>query len=58
MRSRSAKPIGAYDVVVTNDPELTLPGAEQSEEDWMSMAESDLETNAESKIEEKLGIKL
>lgn len=54
----TAKLIGAYDVLVTNDPELKLPGAEQTEEDWLSMAMTDLSVNAETKIEEKLGIKL
>jgi hypothetical protein len=54
----TAKLIGAYDVLVTNDPELTLPGAEQSEEDWFRMAESDLKVNAETEIEELLGINL
>jgi hypothetical protein len=54
----TAQLIGAYDIRVTNDPELELPGAEQSEEDWISIAEADLKTNAETKIEEKLGINL
>jgi len=50
--------IGAYDVQVTNDLQLEMPGAEQSEEDWLSLAMSDLKVNAETKIEEKLGINL
>jgi hypothetical protein len=54
----TAKLIGAYDVFVTNDLELKLPGNDQSEEDWMRMAMSDLQVNVETKVEEKLGISL
>jgi hypothetical protein len=54
----TAELIGAYRILVGNDPELRLPGANHSEQDWTRMAVSDLEGNAETKVEEKLGIKL
>lgn len=54
----TANLLGAYDVYVTNDAELKMPGKDQSEEDWMGMAMSNLKGNVETKVEEKLGIRL
>lgn len=54
----TAKLIGAYDVYETNDLELRLPGKDQSEEDWMTMAMINLQGNVERTIEKKLGISI
>ncbi len=54
----TAKLLGAYDLHVSNDPELKLPAGDQSEKDWLGLAMADLVVNAQSKVEEKLGIKL
>ena len=54
----TAQLIGAYDVQVTNSPELKLPGSDQSEADWLGLAMADLKVGAELKVEDKLGIRL